>query len=147
MNPRADLHSIAKRNSPISLFSRRIETKFSGHPFCTLVTILTQLSGSHAKHIIRLNLFEGPKSLTDRTLFFWGGGVALYIYIFFYLFIDNMFHYNVILHVPVLHLVLSYIFLFGMCVALKQKGSAHITVILTKSERILYWSRSVVENL
>jgi len=60
------------------------------------------------------------------------------IYIFIYLFIDNMLHYNVILHVPVLHLVLSYIFLFGICVALKQKRSAHMTVILMKSERILY---------
>jgi hypothetical protein len=43
-----------------------------------------------------------------------------------------MLHYNVILHVPVLHLILSYIFLFGICVALKQKISVHITVILIK---------------
>ena len=57
-----------------------------------------------------------------------------------------MLHYNVILHVPVLHLLLSYIFLFGMLVALKQKGSAHITVILMKSVRIIYWSRSLAES-
>jgi len=65
----------------------------------------------------------------------------------FLIFIDNMLHYNVIQHVPILHLVLSYIFLFGMLVAQKQKGSAHITVILTKSVRIIYWSRSVAESL
>ena len=58
-----------------------------------------------------------------------------------------MLHYNVILHVPVLHLALRYIFLFGMCVALKQNGSAHITVILMQSKRILCSSISVVENL
>ena len=73
--------------------------------------------------------------------------IHIYIYLFIYLFIDNMLHYSVILHVPALHVVLSYIFLLGMCVALKQKGAAHSTVILMKSERFLYWSRSVVESL
>jgi hypothetical protein len=70
MNPRADLHSMVKRNSPVSLLSRRIETKFSGRPSRTLVTALTQLTGSHAKHTILFNSFEGPGSLRDRTLFF-----------------------------------------------------------------------------
>jgi len=60
--------------------------------------------------------------------------VCVYVcmYVFFKMFI-NMLHYNVILHVPVLHDILSYIFLFGILVARKQKGSAHITVTLMKS--------------
>jgi len=70
---------------------------------------------------------------------------CVWVCIYIYIYID-MLHYNVILHVPVLQLILSYIFLFTMCVALKQKGSAHITVILMTSERILYWSKSVFES-
>jgi hypothetical protein len=46
--------------------------------------------------------------------------VRVFYFILFY-FINNMLHYNVILHVPVLHLILSYTFLFGICVALKQR--------------------------
>ena len=65
----------------------------------------------------------------------------------FNIFIDNMLHYKVILHIPVLHLVWSYLFLFRICVALKEKDSAHLTIVLMKIEWILDWSRSVVEVL